>query len=93
MYKNLKWKLLVIAAVAAIGIFAFTPPSRKVKLGLDLKGGIHLVLKVNTEDAVELETEPHLRAGRGECKDADGRDRGNHQQFPFEVLVHALDVP
>ena len=37
MYKNLRWKLLAIAAVAAIGIYAFVPPSEKVKLGLDLR--------------------------------------------------------
>lgn len=57
MYKNLRWKLLAIAAVAALAIFAFWPPWKKVNLGLDLKGGIHLVLKVNTDDALELETE------------------------------------
>src|SRR5688572_19950442 len=57
MYKNLRWKLLAIAVVAAVAIFAFTPPGKKVRLGLDLKGGIYLILKVNTEDAVELETE------------------------------------
>jgi preprotein translocase subunit SecD len=57
MYKNLRWKLLAIAAVAALAIFAFYPPWKKVNLGLDLKGGIHLVLKVNTGDALELETE------------------------------------
>ena len=70
MYKNLKWKLLTIAAVAALGIFAFTPPSTKVKLGLDLKGGIQLILKVNTEDAVELETETTADQFRQELVDA-----------------------
>ncbi|HUF24819.1 MAG TPA: protein translocase subunit SecD [Vicinamibacterales bacterium] len=57
MYKNLRWKLLTIAAVAAIAIYAFVPVGEKVKLGLDLKGGIHLVLKVNTDDALALETQ------------------------------------
>jgi preprotein translocase subunit SecD len=57
MYKNLKWKLLTIAAVAAVALFAFVPIGEKVKLGLDLKGGVHLVLKVNTDDALELETQ------------------------------------
>ena len=70
MYKNLKWKLLVIAAVAAIGIFAFTPPSQKVRLGLDLKGGLELVLKVNTEDAVQLETETTAEQFKQELRDA-----------------------
>ena len=32
-------------------------PSKKVRLGLDLKGGVHLVLRVQTDDALRLETE------------------------------------
>ena len=70
MYKNLKWKLIVIAAVAALGIFMFVPPSQKVKLGLDLKGGIHLVLNVNTGDALELEVETTADQFRQELVDA-----------------------
>src|SRR5690349_14150027 len=66
MYKNLRWKLLTIAAVAALGIFAFVPPGKKIKLGLDLKGGIHLVLKVNTNDALRLETETTSEQFRAE---------------------------
>ena len=56
MYKNLRWKVLTVVAVAALAIVAFYPPSKKVALGLDLKGGVHLVLRVNTEDALKLET-------------------------------------
>ena len=66
MYKNLRWKLLTTAIVAAIGIYAFVPPSEKVKLGLDLKGGIQLVLKVNTDDALRLETETASESFRAE---------------------------
>ena len=43
MAKNLRWKLLVILGVIALAVFAFYPPSEKVRLGLDLKGGVHLV--------------------------------------------------
>ena len=57
MAKNLRWKLLVIVGVIALSVFAFYPPEQKIKLGLDLKGGVHLVLRVQTEDAVRLETE------------------------------------
>ena len=70
MYKNLKWKLIAIAAVAAIGIFAFVPPAEKIKLGLDLKGGIHLVLKVNTDDALRLESETASEQFRAELVDS-----------------------
>ena len=57
MYKNLRWKLIVIVAVTALGLWSFVPPSQKVKLGLDLQGGVHLVMRVHTDDALKLETE------------------------------------
>jgi len=57
MYKNLRWKVIAIVAVAVLAAVAFYPPKDKIKLGLDLQGGVHLVLRVNTQDALELETE------------------------------------
>src|SRR5262245_59842094 len=57
MNKNLRWKVITTFAVLALAVFFFYPPDQKVKLGLDLKGGVHLVLKVQTDDAVKLETE------------------------------------
>jgi preprotein translocase subunit SecD len=57
MAKNLRWKLLIIVGVIALSVFAFYPPAQKVHLGLDLKGGVHLVMRVQTDDAVRIETE------------------------------------
>jgi preprotein translocase subunit SecD len=57
MAKNLRWKVLVILGVVALSVFAFYPPDQKVRLGLDLKGGVHLVMQVKTDDAVRIETE------------------------------------
>ncbi len=57
MKKNMKWKALLILAVVGLSIWGFTPPSEKIKLGLDLKGGIHLVMKVKTEDAIVAVTD------------------------------------
>lgn len=57
MSKNLQWKLLTIVAVVGLAIWAFTPPQDKVRLGLDLKGGVHLVMRVQTDDALRVETE------------------------------------
>lgn len=54
---NLYIKLIATAVVAALAIWSFTPPSEKVSLGLDLRGGVHLVLSVQTDDALRLETE------------------------------------
>jgi len=55
--KNLRWKVLVILAVVGLSVWSFYPPGTKVNLGLDLKGGVHMVLKVRTDDGLRAETE------------------------------------
>ena len=40
------------------------PPEEKVRLGLDLKGGVHMVLRVQTDDALRIETETSLERVR-----------------------------
>ena len=57
MNSNLKWKVVAILAVVALAVFSFYPPQQKVRLGLDLKGGVHLVMRVQTDDALKVETE------------------------------------
>ena len=39
---------------------------KQLKLGLDLKGGVHLVLRVQTDDALRLETEQEMERLREE---------------------------
>ncbi|HXI01984.1 MAG TPA: protein translocase subunit SecD [Candidatus Saccharimonadales bacterium] len=53
MRKELMYKLLLILAVGLVSVYLVIPPKQKVKLGLDLKGGIHLVLRVKTDDAIK----------------------------------------
>lgn len=57
MNRNIRWRLLVIAGLVGLCIWGIYPPSKTVRLGLDLKGGVHLVLRVQTDDALRLETE------------------------------------
>lgn len=67
MNKNIRWKLLTILTVfvvfSAVGVYPilaqrFHLPApgwlmaKQLKLGLDLKGGVHLVLRVQTDDAL-----------------------------------------
>ena len=66
MTSNLRWKLIAILVVVALAVVAFYPPKDKVKLGLDLKGGVHLVLRVQTDDALKLETETSAERLRDE---------------------------
>ena len=57
MKKNLRWKAILILVIVAGCTWAFYPPEEKIKLGLDLKGGIHLIMKVNTIDALNAVTD------------------------------------
>ena len=61
MTKNLRWKVSSSSSrVVALGgpCRRSIPPERaRFELGLDLKGGVHLVLRVQTDDALRLETE------------------------------------
>lgn len=57
MNKNLQWKLVAIVAVVGLSALAIYPPEEQIRLGLDLEGGVHLVLRVQTDDALQLESE------------------------------------
>lgn len=69
---TLRWKLITTLAVlvifASVGLYPILASAYKLpipgvlkdmqlKLGLDLKGGVHLVLRVQTDDALRVETE------------------------------------
>ncbi len=58
--KNFSWKLVAVLAVIITAVIYILPtikpdlwPHKKINLGLDLQGGMHLVLEVDTEKAVE----------------------------------------
>jgi preprotein translocase subunit SecD len=67
MLRNLKWRLIVYGAVTVFAVLLFLPtltpelpawfykiiPTEKVHLGLDLQGGMHLILEVQAEKAIE----------------------------------------
>src|SRR5579863_1988144 len=70
MNKNLGIKLIVIAATLLVFLFGiFGIPKQwtgqglldsmqdRIHLGLDLKGGTHLILQVQVNDAVNVETD------------------------------------
>lgn len=58
--KKFSWRLFFILAVVIVAIIYIIPtfkptvwPYKKINLGLDLQGGMHLVMEVETEKAVE----------------------------------------
>lgn len=46
--KNLKYKVLAILGLLGVSIWFAFPLSKRINLGLDLKGGMHLVLRVDS---------------------------------------------
>jgi preprotein translocase subunit SecD len=58
MKKGLRWKIGLTIAVLAVSVFLFL--KNKINLGLDLKGGIHLVMQIVTDDAVKMETDQEV---------------------------------
>jgi len=57
MNRSILWRGALIVALAGLSLWAGFPPNEKLNLGLDLQGGIHLVLQVQTQDAVKAEAE------------------------------------
>ncbi len=55
MPKSITWKLIVIVGAVALSVWLFYPPQKTINLGLDLQGGSHLVLQVETSAAVKSE--------------------------------------
>jgi preprotein translocase subunit SecD len=66
MTKEMKWKAALIAAVVVVALVYLMPtlvgvprwwedylPAEKIALGLDLQGGMHLLMEVDSEKAVE----------------------------------------
>jgi preprotein translocase subunit SecD len=66
MQRKLMWRWALIGVVTAAAVFMMVPPSEKIRLGLDLRGGIHLVLQVNTMDAVRAEVDDAMERVRGD---------------------------
>jgi len=69
--KNLGWRALIVLLTVVMSVIYLTPslteklpgwwsdmlPTEKINLGLDLQGGMHLVLEVESEKAVETHLE------------------------------------
>ena len=97
---NLRWKIVTVVAVFivffAVGVYPMLAAryglpapgflmDKPLKLGLDLKGGVHLVLHVQTEDALRLETDLEIERLREELT-----TRERHGDQPACRQFHAV---
>lgn len=55
MKSEFRWRLISIAVLLVAAVWVLYPPAEKINLGLDLQGGIHLALEVQTDKAVQNE--------------------------------------
>jgi preprotein translocase subunit SecD len=60
MNTNLLWRSLLVVSLVAIALLSAYPPTETINLGLDLRGGIHLVLEVQTDDALRAEADKDM---------------------------------
>ena len=93
MFKELKWRIsLILAVIFLFAWFAF-PLEKRVNLGLDLKGGMHLVLRVDTsklsEDAKKDAVERALEIIRNRI-DEFGVGQPNIQKQGEDCIVVQL---
>jgi preprotein translocase subunit SecD len=106
---NLRWKLITILLVFAlffvVGVYPILASnyglpapqwllSRQLKLGLDLRGGVHLVLRVQTDDALRLQTEQESARLQQELKTRGVPAKAtliDHQSFRVEGVPPAQD--
>jgi preprotein translocase subunit SecD len=55
--QDLRWKLAIIVIVIGVSAWFTFPLGKRMNLGLDLQGGMHLVLEVEAEKAVDSTTD------------------------------------
>ncbi len=69
------WRAGLIGIVIAASAFYLTPPGERINLGLDLQGGIHLVLEVQSEKAVDAKMGRYFTELRNRLSTDDIRTR------------------
>jgi preprotein translocase subunit SecD len=111
MTKNLRWKVLLSVAVlvvfSVVGVYPILAsqyklpaPSwvmnKQLRLGLDLKGGVHLVLRVKTDTALRVETELEMQrvaeAARNAGVSVGATTATSEKQFRIEGVQSSQDA-
>jgi len=107
MNKNLGWKVIVIAITLVVFVFGiFGVPDNwsgkgllvalqnRIHLGLDLKGGTHLILQVQVNDAVNVDSDNAMERLKADMRshkiayaDISKPDQANH---PEQVVIKGV---
>ena len=97
MFRDLKWKIPLILFVVLGAVLLAHPLKERIALGLDLQGGMHLVLEVQTAKAVEASLERIADDSKRDIQNEDyevDRVSADLENNTITVLmVDALDLP
>jgi len=102
--KKLKWRGLLILACIAVALIYLTPtiskklppwwpnvlPGEKINLGLDLRGGMHLVLEVQSQRAVESHLERMVEDIKYTLRKSKTRYQGLKRSGPDRIALTLL---
>lgn len=93
VWTSVRKRLFIIGAVVALSLWAIYPPRETIKLGLDLDGGVQLVLRVKTDDALQLQTHATVERLRSALTNARVAFSGLDVTSPAEFRVSGIDDP
>jgi preprotein translocase subunit SecD len=80
---SLVWKFALILAVVAVAAAFSFPPEDRINLGLDLKGGAHILMQVDTDSAIKYEMD-RLQNTLGQ--------RFKSEEIAYEAILPAGDA-
>ncbi len=69
MKHSLTWRAIAIVFVLAMAVLSAYPLEEKIRLGLDLQGGMHMLLHVKTDDALRSETDKDMERMRQQMQE------------------------
>src|SRR4030042_1322929 len=96
MTKNLQWRILLALGVLVFALTGMLPLKEKINLGLDLQGGMHLVLKVDTsklpEEAREDAPNRALEIIRNRIDEFGVKEPSIYRQGADEIVVQLPGV-
>jgi preprotein translocase subunit SecD len=105
MIQSLQWRIAIIVAVLAVGLFLVYPsfgpvpkwwskylPSNSVRLGLDLQGGLYLMLEVEAEKAVEALVDQAASETMAQMKEAKIRYNDVVRSSPTGMTIFLKDA-
>ena len=91
MGRTLLWRVVIILGVLTFCVWQIVPPQEKILLGLDLRGGMHLVLKVDTAKIPEKDrsdaADRALEVIRNRVDQFGVKEPSIHRQGADEIVV------